>query len=197
MSRADASCGDGAGQANSNPPPPLAGLGREADRGHRLGGRGEGAVPTGKETMLSHARSMCRYATPAERRLWQAVRKHRTGGLKFRRQVPLGPYIADFYCYCPSAHLVIELDGATHTDTPNDEVCDAWMNQQGIRVLRIPNDDVLRNLEFVLVAIEQAAQTPPPPSPPACGLGPLRGPSPRGEGENRNPASPSSRHRHV
>ncbi len=127
-------------------------------------------MPTGNETMLSHARSMRRYATPAEHRLWQALRKHQTGGLKFRRQVPLGPYIADFYC--PFAHLVVELDGASHTDKPNDEIRDAWMNEQGIRALRIPNREVLRGLEFVLIAIEQAAQTPPPPNP-----------LPQGEGE--------------
>ena len=143
------------------------------------GGWGERAVPTGNETMLSHARSMRRYATPAERRLWQALRKHQIGGLKFRRQVPLGPYIADFYC--PSAHLVVELDGASHTDTPNDEIRDAWMNGEGIRVLRIPNRDVLRNLEFVVIAIEQAVQAPPPP-----------GPLPQGEGENSTPAPRSS-----
>jgi hypothetical protein len=66
-----------------NSPPPLAG-----------GGRGEGAPGA---SLLSHARALRRDATPAERRLWQGLRRHQVGGLKFRRQVPLGPYIADFY----------------------------------------------------------------------------------------------------
>jgi very-short-patch-repair endonuclease len=92
-------------------------------------------------------------------------------GLKFRRQVPLGRYIADFYC--PSARLVIELDGVSHIDAPNDAVRDAWMNRQGIRVLRVPNREVLANLDFVLAAIEQAARRPPPPNP-----------LPQGEGED-------------
>ena len=71
-----------------------------------------------------------------------------------------------------------------HIDAARDVVRDKWMGQHGIRVLRISNREVLADLEFVLVAIEQAARRPPPPSPPAFGLGPLRAPSPQGEGED-------------
>ena len=134
-----------AGKAQ-NTPPPLAG-----------GGRGEGA------SLLSYARALRRGATPAERKLWQGLRRHRVGGLKFRRQVPLGPYIADFYC--PSAKLVIEVDGVSHIDASRDAIRDSWMAQHGIRVVRVANRDVLANLEGTLIAIGEIAAAPPPPTP--------------------------------
>jgi very-short-patch-repair endonuclease len=120
--------------------------------------------------MLSHARSMRRDPTPAERRLWQGLRKHQLG-MKCRRQVPLGPYIADFYC--PSAKLVVEVDGVSHIESGVDTARDAWMARRGIRVARVPNGKVLRNLEGVLIAIAQLAAAPPPPNP-----------LPQGEGES-------------
>ncbi len=70
----------------------------------------------------------------------------------------MGAPIADFYC--ATAQLVIELDGISHIDAARDVVRSKWMSQHGIRVLRIPNREVLANLEFVLVAIEQAVQQP-------------------------------------
>ena len=151
-----------------NSPPPLAG-----------GGRGEGA------SLLSHARALRRDATPAERRLWQGSRRHQVGGLKFRRQVPLGPYIADFYC--GSAKLVIEVDGISHIDSRTDAVRDAWMARHGVRVVRVANRDVLANLEGTLIAIREIAARPPPPNP-----------LPRGEGECSTESSyPTVMHLHV
>jgi very-short-patch-repair endonuclease len=121
-------------------------------------------------SLVAHAKTMRRTATPAERRLWQALRKHQLGGLKFRRQVPLGPFIADFYC--PAVRLVVEVDGVSHIGSPNDENRDAWMSEQGIGVLRLSSLDVFRNLEGVLIAMQRAAQpTPPPQPPPARGGG--------------------------
>jgi very-short-patch-repair endonuclease len=115
---------------------------------------------------------MRRAATPAERRLWQALRKYQLGGLKVRRQVPLGPFIADFYCQ--AARLVVEVDGISHIDSPSDATRDAWMNEHGICVFRISNLDMLSNMEGVLIAIQQAAHaTPPPNPPPARGAGVL------------------------
>jgi very-short-patch-repair endonuclease len=135
-------------------PPPLAG-----------GGRGEGAA----QTLLRHARDMRRAPTPAERKLWRGLRNHQLVGQKFRRQMPLGPYIVDFYC--ASARLVVEVDGVSHIDAPADAVRDAWIKRQGMRVFRVTNFDVFSNLEGVLIAIEQAALSPPP------------NPLPQGEGE--------------
>jgi very-short-patch-repair endonuclease len=97
--------------------------------------------------------------------------------LKFRRQVPLGPYIADFFC--PSAQLVVAVDGVSHIDAPGDAVRDAWMMNNTIRVLRVSNGDVQRNLDGILIAIGELVSTPRPPD-----LGPLRGPSPQGAGES-------------
>jgi very-short-patch-repair endonuclease len=119
---------------------------------------------------------MRRNPTPAEWKLWRTLRNWQRSGLKFRRQMPLGPFIADFYC--SSARLVIEVDGVSHIDSPTDERRDAWMTNQGIRVLRFSNQDVLTNLEGALIAIEQSARGTPPST-----LGPLRGPSPQGDGE--------------
>jgi very-short-patch-repair endonuclease len=122
---------------------------------------------------------MRREQTPAERRLWQGLRNHQLGDLKFRRQVPLGHFIADFYC--PTAKLVVELDGVSHIDSQTDGARDAWMLSQGLRVLRFSNHEVLSNPEGVLLAMKQAAlsampaqlQPPPPPNP-----------LPQGEGES-------------
>ncbi len=137
------------GRNDQSSPPPLAG-----------GGWGEGA---GGTSLLAHARSMRRAPTPAERKLWQGLRKHQVVRLKFRRQVPLGPYIADFYC--PSARLVVEVDGISHIDAPEDAVRDGWMSEHKIRVVRYSNSEVLGNLEGVLVAIGMIARAPPPPNP--------------------------------
>ena len=133
------------------PPPPLAG-----------GGWGEGAEPPVRTSLLTNARTMRRTATPVERRLWQALRKYQLRGVKLRRQMPLGPFIAGFYC--PGARLVVEVDGISHIDSPNDAIRDKWMTEQGIRVFRVSNFDVLSNLERVLVAIQQAVRPPPPPN---------------------------------
>jgi very-short-patch-repair endonuclease len=115
-------------------------------------------------------------ATSAERKLWQALCKWQAGGLKFRRQVPLGKFVADFYC--ASARLVVEVDGESHTSPEMDARRDSWMESQGITVFRVTNHDVLSNLEGVVLAIQHHVAPPPPPN-----LGPLRGPSPQGEGE--------------
>ena len=88
--------------------------------------------------------------------------------------MPLGPFIADFYC--PAARLVVEVDGISHIDAPNDAIRDVWTIEQGIRVFRVSTFDVLSNLEGVLIAIQQAVQPTPPPNP-----------LPQGEGEQRYP----------
>jgi BirA family biotin operon repressor/biotin-[acetyl-CoA-carboxylase] ligase len=110
--------------------------------------------------------------TRAERMLWQKLRNHQLAGLKFRRQMPLGPYIVDFYC--ASANLVVELDGISHIDSITDEARDAWLQERGIQVLRFTNYEIFSNLEGVLIAIQQAAHSTPPPNP-----------LPQGEGESQ------------
>jgi len=99
----------------------------------------------------------------AEVILWSFLRKGRQGGLRFRRQHPLGPYITDFACI--AARLVIEVDGPTHwTDEGrcHDRRRTAYLEANGWRVVRICNEDIYRNLDVVLEHI--ASCTAPPPS---------------------------------
>ncbi len=100
----------------------------------------------------SRARSMRKAMTPAERVLWHALRDRRFIGLKVRRQVPIGPYIADFYC---AAHrLIIEADGGGHGG-PRDLARDAWLHDHGFSVLRLWNSDIRANLPGCLDLIAQ------------------------------------------
>jgi very-short-patch-repair endonuclease len=95
--------------------------------------------------------------TEAEHKLWRALRAHRFSGYKFRRQEPLGNYIADFVCYRP--RLVIEVDGSQHEANDYDKRRDRWLTSQGFRVLRFWNIDVLKNLSGVLDTIADAIRT--------------------------------------
>ncbi len=110
-----------------------------------------------QQTDLSKARArrMRKEMTAAERALWYALRDRRFMGLKVRRQVPIGPYIADFYC--ADHRLIIEADGSGHGSL-RDLRRDQWLAAQGFRILRLWNRDILMNLPGCLDAI--AAQPP-------------------------------------
>jgi very-short-patch-repair endonuclease len=110
----------------------------------------------GSHSPVARARALRVNITDAERKLWYALRDRRFVGYKFRRQVPIGPYIADFICY--SARLVIEADGGQHNESKVDARRDRWFAQNGFRVLRFWNNDILRNLEGVLTLILEALQ---------------------------------------
>jgi len=100
--------------------------------------------------------------TPAEVALWSALRGKKLGGLRFRRQHPLGPYVVDFFCV--SQRLVVEVDGGVHADadrTERDAVRDGWIRQQKLRLLRVSNELVLTNMAAALTLIETTARTPP------------------------------------
>ncbi|GAA0557309.1 endonuclease domain-containing protein [Rhizomicrobium electricum] len=109
------------------------------------------------------AKSLRRRMTEAETILWSRLRTWRDGGCIFRRQHPIGPYIADFACM--KAKLVIELDGEQHSDDahrPHDLRRDAFLQKHGWRVIRIPNERVYTKLGEVLDMIGEL--TVPPPS---------------------------------
>jgi very-short-patch-repair endonuclease len=91
---------------------------------------------------------MRRVATDAERKLWLLLRDRRLDGLKFRRQVPFGPYILDLVCF--DRKLVIEVDGGQHADSGRDKTRDAFLRAEGFRIARYWNNDVLKNPEGVL-----------------------------------------------
>jgi very-short-patch-repair endonuclease len=89
--------------------------------------------------------------------LWRELRKLETRGTHFRRQVPIGPYIADIACL--ASHLLIELDGSQHADEPNklnDEVRTRWLEAEGYRVLRFWNNDLVENIDGVMETVYAA-----------------------------------------
>jgi very-short-patch-repair endonuclease len=100
--------------------------------------------------------------TEAEKRLWYLLRAHRFAGIGFRRQTPMGPYIADFVS--DEYRLIIELDGGQHSENRRDARRDQWLQSKGYRVLRFWNSDVLKNRDGVLEAIANAVLSARPPS---------------------------------
>ena len=155
----------------------------------------EGALRAPSRT-FAQARALRRRMSVPEIVLWQALRKGRLAGLRFRRQHPVGPYILDFYC--PAARLAVEVDGLAHDNAArvsHDQRREAWLAQRRIRVLRVRAEQVLRDekLEAALVAIEQAALAPSgalrTPPPPPAGEEPSRQPGdhPRASGAGEEP----------
>ncbi|MDB5096360.1 MAG: hypothetical protein JWM80_781 [Cyanobacteria bacterium RYN_339] len=107
--------------------------------------------------LLANAKALRRNATVHERVLWQQLR---TLGPRFRRQVPLDHYIADFVCF--EHRLIIELDGGQHTERESEDLRrTAWLESQGFEVLRIWNPEVFRNIDGVMELIR--SRLPPPP----------------------------------
>ena len=76
------------------------------------------------------ATTLRRSVTDSERHLWQRLRRRQLNGLRFRRQVPIGPYIADFACL--EILLIVEVDGGQHADSAHDRTRDAYLIEQGI-----------------------------------------------------------------
>lgn len=98
------------------------------------------------------AKKLRRTMTDAENKIWRNVRAGRFEGVKFKRQAPLGPYVVDFIA--PTAKLIIEVDGGQHTELAREDALrTSFLEQQGYRVLRFPNDDVLLRSEAVLESI--------------------------------------------
>ncbi|MFL5218240.1 MAG: endonuclease domain-containing protein [Microvirga sp.] len=119
--------------------------------------------------LRGRAKGMPSQPTEAEHRLWQVLRAHRFAGYKFRRQVPIDFYIADFVCF--AERLIVELDGGQHSAS-GDAKRDAYLHEQGFRVLRIWNNELFTNEEGVTEAILAALRSPPLPNPsPARGEG--------------------------
>ena len=134
------------------------------------------AMLSGPRRTIANARRLRRAMSLPEVLLWRELRK-RHGGFKFRRQHPAGRYILDFFC--AEARLAIEVDGAAHDmgDRPErDERRDRWLEAQGVTVLRVSAQDVLRDVERVIQLIlmkasarvplhhPPAADGPPPPA---------------------------------
>jgi very-short-patch-repair endonuclease len=111
------------------------------------------------------AKSLRQKMVDAEHLLWRHLRAHRLDGQKFRRQQPIGSYIVDFVHF--GAKLIVEADGGQHDRSERDVVRDQWLEDRGFRVLRLWNNDILRDSDAVLARVLQALEQPSPPSPPA------------------------------
>jgi very-short-patch-repair endonuclease len=97
-------------------------------------------------------------STELEKILWDALRGRKVGGLKFRRQHPIEPYIADYYC--ADAKLIVELDGESHNGREDyDDRREAHFRSLGLTVMRVTNYDVITNIDGVAAAIFKAAYT--------------------------------------
>lgn len=123
-------------------------------------------LPTDK---LEFSRHLRRETTDAERALWQRLRGSQLGGLKFRRQHPIPPYVADFCCI--EKKLIVELDGSQHSpDT--DAARTRFLESRGFHVLRFWDNDALLNTEAVVEAIWNFVAKPNPhPNPSPDGRG--------------------------
>ncbi len=158
----------------------------------RRGGRGEGLTPpparnivVGQriaEEKIIRAKQFRRQLTPAERRLWECLRRNQLNGLHFRRQQVIEGFIVDFYCH--STRLVVEVDGSIHelqseADAERERIFVGF----GLRVLRFTNEDVLLRTDAVLRQISLACGRVDNPSP--------RPPPRSGEGEEELPESSS------
>ena len=103
------------------------------------------------------ARRLRANATDAEATLWRMLHELPLDGSHFRRQVPIGQYVADFACM--AARLVIELDGSQHGTLDgivHDEARTRWLESKGYRVIRFWNNDIIENPDGVLEAIYEA-----------------------------------------
>jgi very-short-patch-repair endonuclease len=110
------------------------------------------------------ARKLRKQQTPQEVRVWSRLRDRQFLGYKFRRQVPLGRYVVDFYC--PEKKLVLEIDGGHHMQQQTqDQQREDLLKSQGYQILRFWNSDIEQNLEGVFEKIMQVLQSPSPPSP--------------------------------
>jgi very-short-patch-repair endonuclease len=113
----------------------------------------------------ARARALRQNMTGAERSVWRILRSLQIDGHRFRRQVPFGPYIADFACH--DARLIIEIDGGQHDrSSPVEVKRTRFLEDQGYRILRFWNNEVLSNLEGVYAMIARDLRRHPHPVPP-------------------------------
>ena len=109
------------------------------------------------QEQVSFARELRWRQTEAEKVLWMKLRNKQLGGVRFRRQQPIGPYIVDFTTF--ERKLVVEIDGGQHNEGEGrDKERTKWLEERGYRILRFWNNEVLANLEGVLERIKEALE---------------------------------------
>jgi very-short-patch-repair endonuclease len=162
-------------------PSPLVG---EGGRRRRTGeGRSEGMRQRVSNQKRAFAETLRAKATDAEIALWRLLRSRRLASMKFRRQVPIGPWIVDFVSF--EQRLIVEADGSQHAESEDDERRDYDLSERGFRVLRFWNNDILLRSQSVLEMIfDSVARNPSP----VCAPDGAHPPSPtRGEGKRNSP----------
>ena len=105
-----------------------------------------------ERTMIRIARRLRVNQTDAETVFWNRIRNRQIDGYKFVRQEPIGKYVCDFVCR--ERLLIVEVDGGQHSESTTDAVRDCRLTEEGYKVLRFWNNDVLGNIEVVLTAIQ-------------------------------------------
>lgn len=132
-------------------------------------------MPATRKIGTSRSRALRRNATEPEKALWRALKRIPVYGTHFRRQVPIGPYVADFACL--KVRLVIELDGGHHAQdeaAAKDQARTRWLESEGYRVVRFWNAELSESMNGVLDTIyaalygspqSEAAALPTPPRP--------------------------------
>ncbi len=154
-------------------PFPLPLVGRGGAKGAGVGRDGAMTMPHSAITRQTRgrARSLRRTPTDAERKMWWILKSMKPLGMHFRRQAPIGSYIADFVWH--EGRLIVEVDGSQHVEAqrPHDERRTAWLESQGYRVIRFWNNEVLQAPRSVSEAVFEAAKKAPPPTPPHKGEG--------------------------
>ena len=118
-----------------------------------------------EKIIAARAKQLRKEQTDAENLLWGHLRAKRFSGYKFKRQAPIGKFIADFVCF--QKKLIIELDGGQHAiQQERDRERDEWLKENGFRVIRFWNHDLFNELEAVLEDIKRNLDHPLPiPSP--------------------------------
>ena len=145
---------------------------------------GGGQMPRKSDDRISRARELRRNPTDYERKLWQHLRSLPIHTAHFRRQATIGPYFADFACH--ATRVVIEVDGGQHANSVSDQIRTTYLNENGYRVLRFWNNEVLGNIDGVLEVILSALEAPPTPDPSP--------PQERGEGSSSASSPPPILH---
>jgi very-short-patch-repair endonuclease len=113
-------------------------------------------MPWQSSEQTQRAKSLRAKQTEAEGLLWAVLRRKQLSDMKFRRQHPIGPYLADFACV--AQRLVVELDGEYHDATQKSDLRrQQFIESQGWKVVRFSNEEVLRDVEPVLIAIASYA----------------------------------------
>jgi len=136
--------------------PPFGSLPSREGRTHPLSppSTGKGYRITMRKSATEKARKLREKSTDAERLLWKHLRAKRFDGLKFRRQEPIGNYIVDFVSF--DEQVIVEVDGSQHLgQRDEDKQRTRWLSEQGFKVLRFWNNEVLNNVQGVLETIRE------------------------------------------